>query len=293
MTLDRVAIRGFLSGRSHAGVAFAFYFTSLLASLLVLYQNNHSGETITSSALGSFLFAVLWVIPFVSLLITGWGAHRSLIRAKREGSRLSANCSEAAQIALFATGVPLILFCLGAQLPASVVVLSRGARMLHGPLWHVRLDHTVLRVSGEFTRGIAEAVDKDLSNTDPHVRIVVFNSPGGDIEEALRIGNAIKRHGVATGVSAECDSACTYSFIAGRERILLSPARLGFHACRKTVWFVDCRNDRYIAYLTANGVQEEFIRRALAVDPDDVWFPTPSELLAANVITGTTIEGHR
>jgi hypothetical protein len=282
-----------LSGRCHAGLAFAFYVISLLASLLALYQSNHADNIPTSSALGLFLVAVLWLIPFVSVLITGWGANRSLIRAKRERSRLYANLSEAGQIALFATGVPVILFCLGAQLPYSVAALSNEARMLHGPLWHVRLDHTVLRVSGEFTGGIADAVETDLSNTDPAVRIVVFNSPGGDIEEAIRIGNAIKRHGVATGVSAECDSACTYSFIAGRERILLPPARLGFHACHKTVWFVDCRNDRYIAYLTANGVQEQFIRRALAVNPHDIWFPTPSELLAANVITATTIEGHR
>ena len=91
--------------------------------------------------------------------------------------------------------------------------------------------------------GIAEAVEQSLAATRS-VRIVVFESPGGDIDEAMRIGRDIKQNGLETGVSTECSSACTYSFIAGRERILLPGGQLGFHACKKTVWYFECENQK-------------------------------------------------
>ena len=162
--------------------------------------------------------------------------------------------------------------------------------MSRGPLWRVTSDHTLLYVTGEFTKGIAEAIEQSLATTRS-VRIVVFDSPGGDIEEALRIGRDIKQIGLATGVSKECSSACTYSFVAGRERILLRGGQLGFHACQKSVWFVGCENQKYSNYLAASGIDEAFIRRALSVAPPDVWYPRVEELLAAHVVTRTRVDG--
>jgi hypothetical protein len=186
--------------------------------------------------------------------------------------------------------VPLIFFCSVAQVPAVPVALSQGARMFRGPLWHVTSDRRVLHVTGEFTKGIAEAVEQSLAATRS-VRIVVFDSPGGDIEEAMRIGRDIKQNGLATGVSQECSSACTYSFIAGRERILLPGGQLGFHACQKAVWYLNCETQKYYSYFAARGIDGPFIRRALSVDPRDIWYPRPEELLAAHVVTRTRVDG--
>jgi hypothetical protein len=158
--------------------------------------------------------------------------------------------------------------------------------MLRGPLWHVTSDRRVLIVTGEFTKGVAEAVEQALV-ANRSVRIVVFESPGGDVDEAMRIG----QNGLETGVATECSSACTYSFIAGRERILLPGAQLGFHACQTVVWYSLCENQKYSNYLVASGIDESFIRRALSVDPSDIWYPRPEELLAAHVITRTRPDG--
>jgi hypothetical protein len=162
--------------------------------------------------------------------------------------------------------------------------------MSRGALWHVTSDQRLLHVTGEFTQGIAEAVERSLAATRS-VRIVVFDSPGGDVDEAMRIGRDIKENGLTTGVSKECSSACTYSFVAGRQRILLPGGRLGFHACQKVVWYSPCENQKYSSYLVASGIDESFIRRALSVDPRDIWYPRPEELLAAHVITGTRVDG--
>jgi hypothetical protein len=106
----------------------------------------------------------------------------------------------------------------------------------------------------------------------------------------MRIGRDIKQKGLTTGVSTECSSACTYSFIAGRERILLPGGQLGFHACQKAVWYVDCENQKYSSYLAASGIDESFIRRALNVEPPDIWYPSSEELLAAHVVTRTRVD---
>jgi hypothetical protein len=43
--------------------------------------------------------------------------------------------------------------------------------------------------------------------------------------------------------------------------------------------------------LVASGIDESFIRRALSVEPPDIWYPRPEELLAAHVITRTRPDG--
>jgi hypothetical protein len=292
MTFGGTKLRRFLAGRYPAGMAFALYAASVATLCVALYECDRRGGTLTASASGSLLFAFLSIIPFLCLLLTGWGAYFSVGRAKRVSGVLVANVSEVAQIVVVVTAVPLIFFCSVAQVPAVPAVLSQGAKMIRGPLWHVTLtaDRRVLVVRGEFAEGIAEAVEQSLA-ASRSVRVVVFESPGGDVEEALRIGRDIKQNGLETGVATECSSACTFSFAAGRERILLPGGRLGFHACQTTVWYFECENQKYSSYLVASGFDGTFIRRALSVDPRDIWYPTPEELLAAHVVTKTRVDG--
>jgi hypothetical protein len=54
------------------------------------------------------------------------------------------------------------------------------------------------------------------------------------------------------------------------------------------VWFNPCRNDEFKAHFVSNGVDRDFIRKALTVPPEQMWFPTTKELLDAHVITQTT-----
>jgi hypothetical protein len=290
VTFGGIKLRRFLSGGYPAGMAFALYMASVATLCVALYECNRRDGTLTASAYGSFLFAVLSIIPFLCLLLAGWGAYFSLVRAKRDGGVLAANLSELGQIVVLITAVPLIFFCSVAQVPAVPVALSQGVRLFRGPLWHVMSDRRALIVTGEFTKGVADAVEQSLA-ANRSVRIVVFESPGGDVEEAMRIGRYIKQNGLETGVATECSSACTYSFIAGRERILLPGAQLGFHACQKVVWYSPCENQEYSSYLVASGIDESFIRRALSVEPPDIWYPRPEELLAAHVITRTRPDG--
>jgi hypothetical protein len=280
-------LRRFLAGGYPPGTAFALYAACFATLCVALYECNRRDGTLTTSASGSLLFAVLSIIPFLCLLLAGWGTYFSLVRAKRASGVLATNLLVLAQIVVLVTAVPLIFFCSVLQAPAVPLALSRG---FHGPAWRVTSDRRVLIVTGEFTPGIAEAVERSLA-ADSSIGIVVFESPGGDIEEAMRIGLAIRQNGLETGVATVCASACTYSFIAGRQRILLPGGRLGFHACQKVVWYFDCENQKYSSYLIASGIDETFIRKTFSVEPQDIWYPKPQELLAAHVITRTQPDG--
>jgi hypothetical protein len=289
------ALRGtklcpFLSGRCPVGTALALYALSAAILCFALFECDRADITLTASATGRMSFVVLSIVPLLLLLFVGWGTYFSLVRAKRAGGLLTANALELAQIVVLVTAVPLIFFCCALQLPIVPFMLSQGAKMSRGPLWHVTPDRRVLIVTGEFTQGIANALEQSLA-ANRSIGIVVFESPGGDIGEAMRIGRAIKQNGLDTGVATECISACTYSFIAGRERILLPGGRLGFHACRKLIWFIDCENQKYSSYLSASGIDGAFIRNALGVPSSNVWYPPVEELIAAHVITRTQPDG--
>ena len=124
---------------------------------------------------------------------------------------------------------------------------------------------------------------------NPGVRIVVLDSPGGFVDEGIRIGHALKQSGLATGVDHRCASACTLAFAAGKDRILLPPGRLGFHGCHDVAWYSYCNIAESEDYLVANGVDVQFVRKAMRVDPRKIWYPDTSELLAARVVTSTAI----
>ncbi len=68
--------------------------------------------------------------------------------------------------------------------------------------------------------------------------IVVFNSPGGELNEGLRIGEFLKANQIGSAVSKNgiCASSCALAFLGGRDKynrkllILPRSSKLGFHS---------------------------------------------------------------
>ena len=99
---------------------------------------------------------------------------------------------------------------------------------------------------GTITKGLADQFKDVLENSEGPS--VYLNSPGGDLQEALKIGRLIRKAekqtviGSLAGVdtfegtnrpmefpeSGRCESACAYAFMGGQERRLAS-GRLGLH----------------------------------------------------------------
>lgn len=85
-------------------------------------------------------------------------------------------------------------------------------------------------VSGDFDRMTAvldeASVDKD------GFRKILLESPGGNVGEAMKVAQLIRRMNFITYVNGLCASACAaVLYPAGRYSVLFDEGRLGFHSC--------------------------------------------------------------
>lgn len=151
-------------------------------------------------------------------------------------------------------------------------------------------DGTALSVEGAYGTGSAEVVRRALDR-HPSVRRVVLAGPGGRIGTAFEINRMIRNRRLATRVDTACASACTIAFLGGSDRSISPGGRLGFHqgsfpGLGPNDLYESNRDMR--RFLVASGVTPEFAQRVIDTPPDEIWTPTPQELLAGRVVQRVT-----
>src|SRR5207249_6328862 len=123
---------------------------------------------------------------------------------------------------------------------------------------------------------------------------MVFNSRGGRLAEAQKVASAIRARTLDTYVEDLCASACTYAFLAGRDRAATPNARIGFH--QPSFVGLDpstqesATREMMVVYRNA-GLPDTFIGRVAGTSPEHMWFPTRDELIEAHVITRVSLGG--
>ncbi|MFN4016041.1 MAG: hypothetical protein ACK4JB_11950 [Reyranella sp.] len=151
-------------------------------------------------------------------------------------------------------------------------------------------DGTALNVEGAYGAGSADAVRRALDK-HPSVRRVILAGPGGRIGTAFEINRMIRNRRLATRVDTICASACTIAFLGGNDRSISPNGRLGFHqgsfpGLGPNDLYESNRDMR--RFLVASGVTPEFAQRVIDTPPDEIWTPTPQELLAGRVVQRVT-----
>jgi hypothetical protein len=151
-------------------------------------------------------------------------------------------------------------------------------------------DGTALNVEGAYGAGSAETVRRALDK-HPAVRRVVLAGPGGRLGTAFEINRMIRNRRLATRVETACASACTIAFLGGSDRSISPGGRLGFHqgsfpGLGPNDLYESNRDMR--RFLVASGVTPEFAQRVIDTPPDEIWTPTPQELLAGRVVQRVT-----
>jgi GYF domain 2 len=145
---------------------------------------------------------------------------------------------------------------------------------------------TEAEITGGIRFGLAADFTKIL-RASRQIRVVHLNSVGGRIGEGEQLYKVIQDNNLITYVSSQCLSACTMAFAAGRERVLMQGAVLGFH--RGSFAGEDFKDspelDGQRRIFTAAGYDPQFIVRALATPSAEMWTPSESELIGAGVIT--------
>lgn len=98
----------------------------------------------------------------------------------------------------------------------------------------------------------------------------------------------IRERGLITYTPEECLSAATLVFVAGKERVMAARAKIGFHGPSLPGMTDDQKqtgNESIRQAMRSAGISGEFIDRALATEPANMWYPTIEEMQNAGVIT--------
>ena len=251
--------------------------------------------TITTGSVSPFgilaCFALIWLlIAGVSVwqMVGTWrSANNRIAERKAVGKR--APWAWLAKVTIGLGWLQLVALIITKAIPqiseATRIALMNDPEI---PPYAIRvINGTEAEISGGIKFGLTSDFEKML-NASPGIRVVHLDSVGGRIGEAQRLNTLIRDRGLDTYVEAGCLSACTFAFVAGRQRTLRKGAQLGFH---RGSFAGEDEVDGYgpgvarSIYIAA-GISGAFIDKALATRNEDLWRPSEAEVLAAGVVTG-------
>lgn len=147
-----------------------------------------------------------------------------------------------------------------------------------------KVDHwrgkTVLTMSGPIVQGDAERFSRIASQIPAAAHglpILLLDSPGGSVREALRISKLMERSRFHTVVAneAKCASACaSVIFIAGTYRTVEPFGLLGQHSCSVNGKADQECNDELSAHAVTKGVSHGSVAAFVTYMPPEnmVWF---------------------
>ena len=160
----------------------------------------------------------------------------------------------------------------------------------------------------EFSRFLREELLR------PGLHAVVFlNSPGGNVESALRLGSLFHEAGAAVVIGrpvllpgmrparrasrvgalavvpGHCASACVYSLMGARKRVVPNGARLGVHRMSAKLWALSPAGGERVfagqreisalrAYVSRVGGSQDLISLAESIPPDQIRILSAAEV---------------
>jgi hypothetical protein len=125
---------------------------------------------------------------------------------------------------------------------------------------------------GDITADTPKVFEQFLKQDVSVMRIIQFNSGGGDLGAGLDLGRAIRRAGWSTGVAipsqigsasaGECDSACTFAYLGGVTRSMAPGSKYGVHRFWKDDGKIDDQDvqviaGQLVAYIHEMGVSAD------------------------------------
>ncbi len=148
----------------------------------------------------------------------------------------------------------------------------------------------LLAASGEVKLGDEERLRTALRTLPAGTRIagLSLDSPGGDLEEGLRLAAAIHDARLATvvGEGAKCASACFIAFAAGAHLFASTTALVGVHSASYAgLDTVDAQaaTVKMARRLADYGVPDAILGKLVTAHPSQIWWLNRSDLEAMHV----------
>lgn len=163
----------------------------------------------------------------------------------------------------------------------TLTVVEAGARVL---------------LEGAISEGDAPRIAKLIDDLPQPPQGVILNSPGGSVQDALKLGRHLRASELTTALrdGDVCYSACPYLLAAGTSRDVPDTASVGVHQHffgESTLLpaFVAVENiqrgqGEVMTYLDEMGIDPLVMRHALVTPPDEIYVLLPRELKAYSFI---------
>ena len=145
-------------------------------------------------------------------------------------------------------------------------------------------------LTGEIADGDALRFNNWLKALSAPPSAFALHSPGGSVDDALKIGRTIRTTGVPVivGTGASCFSACPYILAGGLEREVSRAALVGVHQhyfgentylpAFLLVSDIQIGQGEVMSYLAEMGIDPMIMAKALMTPPDDIYILVPKEL---------------
>jgi hypothetical protein len=123
--------------------------------------------------------------------------------------------------------------------------------------------------------------------------VVILESTGGSVAEALGMGRVIRQMGFETEVSTYCFSACTLAFSGGVRRTVDVDAKFGVHRI-STIALLESTQAfdlgqiaiaELVEYSSFMGVDPNFVTPLTAVGPDEIKILSYDQLLKYRIVS--------
>ncbi len=152
-------------------------------------------------------------------------------------------------------------------------------------------DPTVIALNGE----IGATLDMDFERAlaaRPAARVLLLNSPGGYVDNALVVARKVRERGMSTLVAKGmgCYSACSYIFFAGASRAV--DGELGVHQISSEVADLVLAQTTLadvLSALDAFEVTQSIITVMLQTPPDEMYIFNPDEIGKLGINRGEPI----
>ncbi|MDA7425409.1 COG3904 family protein [Thalassococcus lentus] len=148
----------------------------------------------------------------------------------------------------------------------------------------------VWRLEGAITAGDADRIITQIEDSAEAPQQLVLQSPGGAVDEALRLGRYLRARSIETAVlSGEiCYSACPYLLAGGPTRDIETGASIGVHQhafgentflpAFLAVEDIQRGQGEVMIYLSEMGIDPMVMSHALGTPADEIYILLPEQL---------------
>jgi len=150
--------------------------------------------------------------------------------------------------------------------------------------------HGYMVLDGLIGKGTVQSLQSNLLRED--VRVLVLDSGGGSIDDALKIADLVRKHELTIVVSTKCSSACVLIAAASHHLIATENAKFGFHQAsifgksrsEFSQFWSKSATDTLITELATSGIPTSILDVAKEVPPTDMYYVSAIEMHRKGVV---------